>query len=255
MTDTVPPERVTWLAREQKRETDGEIAEIICRALKDNGEAHCLTFPARDWIQERELSVRRPDVKFVFHGVEQNRLVYRAAYRRAISLAPEISNANFMMEHCTLIKFLGKLNSAWRSSKYDLVYPDWMGTWTQAKGDEIEQMFTRRIFKASAFLRVSMMLARGRPESMSLLQEFASATSMRMVSDAMVSAEAMERLISSSNGPIKVAGVTGLVRKHARKNGYQAVPVYVDLYAYVPVNVLRATSMISMLFKIDDLPY
>lgn len=185
-------------------------------------DVNCLTFPGATWEYERDLAQNLPGVGFLFQGIEVDQKVFEKSWERAEALNQIIHNGTFFLTKCrrSLQQFLGHRDRPWNDIPFDLVYPDWMGTWNQDKKEDLRRMFVRRIFSQSAFLSITLMLGRGTNHTLSELHETVRHLETLTIEDLDLDERTERALKESQTGVLKVEGATAYIKALGRENGY-----------------------------------
>lgn len=216
---------------------------------------NCLTFPADVWEYERDLAINLPQVKFWFEAVEQDRNVHHRSLSKMRVLNNTIPNGHFVLpEHpCSLKQRLGDKDEPWTELPFDLVYPDWMGTWNQDKKEETRRMFVRRIFSYTSFLSITIQLSRGQPLTMHELEQIVLNLDVLTIEDLDLDERTRRAIRETKTGSIKAEGVTGYIQELGRKNGYLVTPLHVRVYdSLSSVREGFFTPEMRFLYRIED---
>ncbi len=230
---TINPKLSDWLTKDTKRQNDMEVNRLVVPSFIQKGNAQCLSFPASDWKYESDLAQSNLDVWFTFHGVELNREVFKRSMERAAHLNKEHGNSEFLLptRPYNLREFIGESRSLWpEEERYDLVYPDWMGTWSQDKKEQVRRMFTRQIFSCQSYLAVTIMLARGTLYTFADLKLYQAQVSERIIETLVLNDRTVEAMEGSKTGRLKASGVSGYVIKMAGDAGYTAELIRLSVY-------------------------
>jgi len=250
----IDPLHANWKAKATKRQNDAEINGLMVREFLKKERVKCLTFPAQHWVYERNLAEGLPSVSFMFNGVEADEDVHESSWKE-IEKENAPKNAEFLMtiKKRSLSQFLGHMDKPWADEKFDLVYPDWMGTWNFKKKEEIRRMFARRIFAGSSYLAITLMLARGTIATFKDLGRYASEECDQMIESIVFDDQTERSLRGSKTGLLKASGATGYIMNMADENDYLAAPLRLSIYhSYSNIKENVVTPEMSILYRIRD---
>lgn len=251
--DTINPALVDWLSNENKRANDAEVNGYLVLSFLEKKAVRCLTFPGAHWIYEKNLALSMPSVEFSFQGLEVKQDVFENSWKQVEG--HELMNAELCLtkNRRSMNQFLGHRDTPWNEDPFDLVYPDWMGTWSQDKKEQVRRMFKRRIFAPTSFLAITLMLARGTNLTLRELEEYVTDASLRVTESISLDARTTSALSTSRVGRLKAVGVSGYIAQQAEQNGYRADPVHLriyDSYSYLKQGFI--TPEMSLLYRITD---
>jgi hypothetical protein len=152
--------KARWDSRAAKRFVD----ELTFRAMAPWAMTgpklkRILSLPAADWLWERSFTTTFPKNWATFVGVEKSQPVWRKM--KATAENQSTVNRNHQFVPCPratdMAKFLAET-----PEKYDMIYLDWMGTWSVAKERQLISIFKRRLLNKGGLLRMTMALDRGK---------------------------------------------------------------------------------------------
>lgn len=152
--------KARWDSRAAKRFVD----ELTFRAmapwaLTGPKLKRILSLPAADWLWERSFTTTFPKNWATFVGVEKSAPVWSKMKATAKNLSKISQNHQFVScpKATDVADFLIKT-----PEKYDMIYLDWMGTWSAAKELQLISVFERRLLNKGGLLRITMALDRGK---------------------------------------------------------------------------------------------
>ena len=137
-----------WAIRKDKRDNDAIINIRLKPLLNEKKQVSMLSLPGPEWIYEEQLIRNNPDNYFVILGVERSSDNNRRALARADELMSMYSNCKLTVApekldfraiisrayNCSTPEFSGR--TAW-----DIIYPDYMGLWTNSAMDDVKIIF------------------------------------------------------------------------------------------------------------------
>ena len=170
-TGSVDPRTLNWASRNSKRRTDEWIAHLFEPFLEGVGSGEkvtMLSLPANAWGFERYMLDQYDDFKWSFTGIEANEGVYRKMKSKSRTMVSEEGTPVVESVHnCTTRTYLRE-NS---SEVYDIIYFDYMGTWSQSKEEDVVKIAGNHMCKVFA---CTIALARGRPETLNIIKSLSS---------------------------------------------------------------------------------
>lgn len=140
-------ESISWKQRTDKRMNDLFLNKYFIPIMRSKQEVNVLSMPAARWLWERSLIDFFPDNKFKFLGVERNPEIYSLAK----STAYQLNYQNKKRARFSMAKSVGQLGEAIKradgtgipeDSVFDIIYADYMGTWTRDKLDDIHAIYS-----------------------------------------------------------------------------------------------------------------
>lgn len=186
------------------------------RAPGKRSRIRVLSFPGPAWRWESGLSEAFPSVDFSFTGIEQDTGVWRQL-RKCTSVMPRHYAA---LERP--MSFLDYARARRRNSApFGVVYLDWMGTWSRDKKKDLDQLFLGRMLSVGGVLVLTLSLRRGRPETMSELQDISHDLPL-----AFYDARGEGKYFSN----IKVRGIPHWVVVEAEHHGIKLRPIMASVY-------------------------
>jgi len=226
MDTSVSASQIDWaLNKEKALDRENTIGEIIHTLARPNGRRKrtfdVLSLPGRKWIFERAMADIMNTAKFTFYGLDFDEKEFVVAKQLAGRLSKIHDNAVFKMATRKKTS-VGDYLYTKPSTKFDIVYLDWMGTWSQKKKEAITFMFDCGILKPDSHLAMTFGYPRGQVESMGELRSLAESTITVHFKSA-----------SSTIDPEspKTKGLTLLLSNMAVKYGYRIDPVSLNTYA------------------------
>lgn len=164
--DVTDPE--CWEGRDGKRQNDTNLRRIIRTHCKRKT-IDMLTLPAADWCFERALLLDMKHAHFRMVGIEMNPRVHRKARRMAARLGEAFPAHRFTMTERPM--------SAWDFIRrgegvFDVVYLDWMGTWSQDKKRQVTALLEHKMIKNRGLLFTTIMVPRGQRTTLDELMKY-----------------------------------------------------------------------------------
>lgn len=163
MTDTsTDPTLINWERRQSKRAQDATLGALLAPFLltKEEGAAvRMLSLPAAHWAFEQFLLATYPELRWEFVGLEEDYTVWRRMQRASLF----VLNADGANAVCQAVRNTtsGYLDAHWYFP-WDIVYFDYMGTWSAAKEKDVITLAQRQTPNVFA---CTISLSRGRPET------------------------------------------------------------------------------------------
>lgn len=158
---------INWAKREQKRDNDISLLKYIKEPLSLFSTVNCISLPSHQWIWERMIAAAFPDKTFNFIGVERDRQVNHAGRINAKRLNA-VKNRNYTLEMLPpSISWTNAMKGDFSSEivgedeLFQLLYADYMGTWSPDKIEDYESIFSNdRIFPMFCTCIVTLSLGR-----------------------------------------------------------------------------------------------
>ena len=204
--------------KDSKRRNDEKLYSLIESFTPKNKRLHVLSFPANGWCFESGLS-ERITIPLSFTGLEKNDIVFGKAASTAKKLQKSFPNNWYTLYNTTSKNFLDTT-----STRYDVVYLDWMGTWSTEKRDDLITIFKRRVLSKQALLMFTIWQVRGNGKEMDVLDTMVKKSSTTFPFEKHISAEMTPNLMR------KTYGVAERVVRLARKEGYTATLAHFSEY-------------------------
>ena len=204
---TVDPADIRWEANTSKREADymayRAMAFDLMQPRQKSKRLRVLSFPAETWQWEQGLVDVFPSLQLEFVGLERDLKVFKRTRKVAGALSKRFS----MPDHpCSFQDYA----LAQRSRRgFDLVYLDWMGTWSKEKKSDLAAMFSRNLLAVGGVLLMTVSIRRGRPESMDELADLSYDLPL-----AFYDARGEDKYTSN----LKVRGIPHWVQNYAEEN-------------------------------------
>lgn len=219
MNQSIDAALVDWAAARSKRQQDSKIIQYMLLTLLDKKDPNILCMPAGGWMFERALIEAFPSHEFSFQGVERDKGVYTASARTLKSLGSEHSQCEFRLHYgCVGTKLE---HAVAEEQAYDVIYLDYMGTWSCEKQGHIRDIIKSRLLKTGGTLILTLALNRGQPETNNRLSQAA------MIADIMetdywgVIVNEAERctLKPGTVSNMKVSGIPAIIQQMAAQDG------------------------------------
>lgn len=167
MDESIDPALVDWELNTSKREADTVAFRAMAYdLLKARRPARVLSLPGATWCWELSLSEAFPSLKFNFTGIERDARIHRKAKKMADAMP-----ARYRMHPvpADFAEFAAGLDG--RHRPFDVVFLDWMGTWSREKKADLELLMSKGVLAVGGVLLLTVSLRRGRPETMEELHE------------------------------------------------------------------------------------
>jgi hypothetical protein len=232
------PSTILWNKRAAKRYVDEEFFHSISSwELPKSKFCNVLSLPASQWYWEREFTATFPNAPVKFTGVERNAKVLKAMKKSAESLSTLNKKHKFVPvdKPTDVQEFLNNTEES-----FDIIYLDWMGTWSHDKYKQIKTIINRDLLKKHGFLRLTMSLNRGHPKVWRTL--------CSQYDESLIGVRDM-RGGGSELPAWKVYGVPGLIMKEAFENGVRLKLVSNMVYISRETPTSRGTSELSVSFR------
>lgn len=163
--NSVDPNNINWKIHDNKRVNDLELYRVIGENIYKSKNISMLTLPADKWIFEYNLISSHENIVFDITGLERNKNVFIKSRRKMYALRKELPNNKFKLLNKSVLDYISDKH------QYNIVYTDWMGTWSKEKEAEVYKMFDNNIFKKNSLLVFTIMLSRGQPQTLNELKE------------------------------------------------------------------------------------
>lgn len=137
---SIDPAAINWARRQSKRAQDSTLGAFMAPFIlsKKNEKIRMLTLPAGDWAFEKHLMLVNKDPSWMIHGLESNNQVAKEMQKNAGSLVnTDGSPAVVAAYELSTTDFLTKINN---TPYWDIIYFDYMGTWSRAKERDVVTM-------------------------------------------------------------------------------------------------------------------
>ena len=172
MDQSIAPNDISWVGNTAKRVADQTMYRAMAfdiqrmRKPRSRKDIRVLSFPGPTWMWEQGLADAFPTSHFAFLGVEQDKQVWRKLASR-----PMPGNYKMIKEAATFKSYAQAHQQD--SSHFDVIYLDWMGTWSRDKKADLGSMFAGGMLAVGGVLVLTLSLRRGRPETMDELHDMA----------------------------------------------------------------------------------
>jgi hypothetical protein len=144
MCDTsVNAREIDWENRVSKRKQDPKLDTLLQPYLKDRSGVRMLSLPARTWEFEKFVTGTRPDIDWSFTGLEKDPVLFdymatRTGWASDAGVVVQSHNqttTEFLLdqERCNPVPF------------WEVVYFDYMGTWSRAKEEDVRILARNRM--------------------------------------------------------------------------------------------------------------
>ena len=218
----VDPASVRWDQNSTKRDSDLTVFramafDILHQTKSRKGPLRVLSFPGDRWLWEQNLDSTFDEHKFKFTGLERNTVVHR----RSAKLCGGLPARYRLMPKTSLIEYLQSPEG--RKSEFDIVYLDWMGTWSRDKKKDLAALLEGKCSVAvGGLLLLTLSLRRGYPETISELEDLSYDLPLTFYD-----ARGNDRYVSN----LKVRGIPHWVQLEAEKSyGVKMRPIMAHIY-------------------------
>lgn len=208
------PEESKW-DHPDKQNNRELISEVSQYCLSEEENISILSLPAAYWIFEKTICKYFSDRHLHCKGLESHPKVFDSARRSSLRLNQTRPQHDFQMatlRPATAKEYL-HINP---SAQYDLIYLDWMGTWSQGKKDETILIFKNELLSKKALLAFTIDSSRGQPKSNNELVKYMSDKRIKMNFDF----ESIAPGVSMS----KKLGLAKLIKSIAESYQYELRP-------------------------------
>lgn len=160
---SITPSDVDWANKAAKRYADELAFRTIAQwARSKTDPVNILSLPADRWLWEANMADLFPDQTFVFFGVERDEVVHG----RMTASAAAADGRRYDFRPCpqpeAAIDWIRREGAA---VKLDMVYFDWMGSWSKSKASQLEQLFASDTLNKDSIFRFTAGLSRGKNAS------------------------------------------------------------------------------------------
>jgi len=164
MRKQIDPALIDWRANTSKRAADLMLFRNLAFDLhklhnQNSGKTlRILSLPAASWSWEQCLKETFSPIRFSFLGLEKNRKVWQKGSR--------LKGIGPMRMFRLPVSFHEYASQHFRKGRpFDVVYLDWMGTWSKEKKKDIEVLLKHGLLAAGGVLILTVSLRRGYPET------------------------------------------------------------------------------------------
>jgi hypothetical protein len=221
MNESIDPSKVAWGLNTAKRAADHMLYrsmafDLMRQYRRTKKRLSILSFPAETWVWEQALASDFPSVPMEFTGLERNPKIHGRTVRFMEVLSRHFSMTNGPLEFCDFAEL------STRRRPYDVIYLDWMGTWSMEKKEDIAAMFRNKMLAVGGMLLMTVSLRRGRPETMGELTDLSYDLPL-----AFYDARGEDKYTSN----LKVRGIPHWVQNYAKENfGIEMRPLMASVY-------------------------
>lgn len=209
---------MAWADNVGKREADEASFRHLAYELLVKRSAttpvRVLSLPGHDWQWEQQLERAFGGLRFQFSGVEQNPDVHARLSACTANMPERFSTTT---DPIKVMEFL-ILN---RRAEYDLIYYDWMGTWSKEKIAQVDSTLGMRMLSVGGILMMTVSIPRGQPAAVDALRKYP-ATLPCAFSDARSHNTFVEHP--------KVCGIPRWVADRAATHGMTLTPQMLEVY-------------------------
>lgn len=223
MNTSISPNDISWEGNSAKRTADQTMYRAMAfdvqrmRAPGSSDGIRVLSFPGPTWLWEQGLAEAFPSARFAFYGIEQDEVVWHKLAQMAALLSGDY---NMLNGPATFQDYAKAHQKA--SSPFDVIYLDWMGTWSREKKADLNSMFASGMLAVGGVLVLTLSLRRGRPETMDELHDMSYSLPM-----AFYDARGEDKYVSN----VKVRGIPHWVVETAEDEyGIKLRPLMASVY-------------------------
>lgn len=164
------PDEILWNGNNAKRAADDTMYramafDLMALARNPRQRLRVLSFPAQTWAWEQRLEENFPQIPMEFLGLERD----AAVFKKTKKFAAGFSKRYALTEKPCDFKSFAETNR--RRRPFDVIYLDWMGTWSREKKEDISALFKGDMLAVGGLLIITVSLRRGRPETMEELAD------------------------------------------------------------------------------------
>tara|TARA_R110002110_G_scaffold8326_6_gene41869 strand:- start:6245 stop:6991 length:747 start_codon:yes stop_codon:yes gene_type:complete len=159
------PAGIRWESRRAKRHADEIAFNAIKRWAVPRKYTEILSFPAADWGWESYYAQVFPEGSLDFYGLEQDHRIHPEMVKRA-EVRPTGLHKRHALEPITRpcsFKDYARGYDAEALGAFDMIYLDWMGTWSADKEEQVRLMFNQGMLGSDSIFRFTVSLLRGKP--------------------------------------------------------------------------------------------
>ena len=167
---TIDPSRIAWGSNLAKRPADHMLYrsmafDLLQQHRRTKKRLRILSLPAKTWVWEQELANTFPDIPLEFVGLERDPMLHKKTAKFSEALPRQFKMTDGPVD----FRSFADLTNGRRP--YDVIYLDWMGTWSKEKKDDVVAMFRNELLAVGGMLLLTVSLRRGRPETMNELTD------------------------------------------------------------------------------------
>ena len=184
--------------------------------MRDRQPIRVLSFPGPMWGWEQGLLGAFPAAKFKIVGLERDSRIHEKLVKAAVGLPGKLRMTDAA---CSFSQFAEQHTK--RNVGYDIIYLDWMGTWSREKKADLETLFARNLLRPDGVLILTVSLRRGNPETLEELNDLAYDLPVSFYD-----ARGRDRYVNN----IKVRGIPHWVEAAAADRGVAMRPLMASIY-------------------------
>ena len=205
--ESICPTRFNWDNAGDKRINDHRLYNIINKKMKRKKTISMLSFPSDKWIFERKL-IEKCNTPFNFHSIERNKDMLKKSKVTVRKLKKKHEQHTFWTprKEISLQEYIPTTDKT-----FDIIYTDWMGTWSKEKEKDIHTLFENKVINKNALLIFTIMLSRGSKCTIDKLKNMIDYDQLSLP---------INSNRTSDNFKAKTIGLTNLIRKIGDSNGY-----------------------------------
>lgn len=225
-----------WTNRISKRFIDAEAFHCLFDCGLPKKRCKVLSLPAKDWFWERDFVATFPSANFEFVGLERDARIFRGMQKNA-AIFNELNRRHVFrpVDEPTDVKDFVKQTS----DSFDVIYLDWMGTWSTDKLTQICRIFENDLLRKNGVLRLTFALNRGKPGKW---KPICDDYDPRLIGF---------RDLRGGGGPLpewKIYGVPGLIMQLAHERGNRLRIIHNVAYLSRATPTSRGSSELSVMF-------
>lgn len=230
------PSNISWNGNTAKHEANSFMYRSMTYDLmqmKPSGKRlRVLSLPGPTAIWELGLEVTFPMLDFSFTGLERDEKVHA---RLARQLAGMPSHYKMTPQPCDFQQFAEEQTR--RNKPYDVIYLDWMGTWSIEKKENISTLFAAEMLAPGGLLIITVSLGRGGRPTNDELYDLSDELPF-----AFYDARGQDKHVKS----IKVRGIPHWIEVEAAIHNAVMRPIMGSIY-YSEINTVRATPQLQIM--------
>lgn len=158
---TAKPSEMVWENRTAKRYVDDVVFRAMRRTITPGSLRRVLTNPAASCSWEVAFTRTFAAHPVTFVGVERDPEVHALMCQRMQELN-DPRRKHYFRSTEKPIEARDYLRSCDTTEPFDMIYMDWMGTWSAEKFDQIQTILDRGVLSSGGLLRFTIALNRGR---------------------------------------------------------------------------------------------
>lgn len=242
-----------WEAREQKALNHRGIRKALADSILSSSVPYrVLSFPAAHWLFEQNMASVFADSQFEFVGLECDPKVHP----QHIETAKTLSSDGFFLasfpDPLNMREYAAEFDAT--KTPYDLVFLDWMGTWSKDKKEQLRTVFDNHMINDNGHLAITLMLWRGcGPSSAEISEAVMMCDILETDDEFLVDENTISEIAKCKIGSDKTFGVTQIIKALAEHAGQSASLVRMCIYKEPNSTGKKFTPQVSLLYQINKL--